>query len=36
MPDIKTKDTVRDIKVIDKSAIAKESMKRHFLMPKKN
>ena len=34
MPDIKTKDTVRDIKVIDKSAIAKESMKRAAIRAK--
>lgn len=34
MPDIKTKDTVRDIKVIDKSAIARESMKRAAIRAK--
>lgn len=34
MPDIKTKDTVRDIKVVDKSAIAKESMKRAAIRAK--
>lgn len=34
MPDIKTKDTVRDIKVIDKSTIAKESMKRAAIRAK--
>lgn len=34
MPDIKTKDTVRDIKVIDKSDIAKESMKRAAIRAK--
>lgn len=34
MPDIKTKDTVRDIKVIDKSAVARESMKRAAIRAK--